>query len=614
MEKYISLYIKNIGRYVSKLSIVQKLEESGLVFRAVRKNLHKEFGYILFDNESERELARLKLEKITNKHGHAWIISDSHENQTKKLKKKNVKSANVDSNQQDKYSNATCPWSYISYEEQLIRKQKKMVKALKTCLKNLIRSEERTELKNIPLWAETRFKNSKKRTIDQSMNETCQNNKNIPSLHSEQSVSMFDDNNQTLKVEGMEHLSGDLPQTICPIDRILPSPVINGYRNKCSFTIGLSKNKKKTIGFRVGNAKYGDFDVFSPRENCPHVSDTMIDFINKLEPLIDESDFSVYDCSIKEGFWRSLILRHFDSSNSIQATFVIKISEVEKPVWMKEIERVLNQLIKKSPFKNAELKSFFVLPYDGLSIPDTNDPVNLIYGDKYVYEELNGIRYAVSPTAFFQVNSSAAEILYCRIRELALLEHSSTKPSKHNKILLDVCCGTGTIGISMAEHFNHLIGIDCNVNGIQDAIANVALNNISTKSTFVSAMIEDIIGGLCNRFQNVANSYESEQTAEIRMLLMADNSEVTVIVDPPRAGLHRRVIRELRRNHIIKRIVYVSCNPSGTMIDNVVAFCRQEHKQRPGRGFKVTRAIPIDLFPHTEHCEMVLLLERANDP
>ena len=85
---------------------------------------------------------------------------------------------------------------------------------------------------------------------------------------------------------------------------------------------------------------------------------------------------------------------------------------------------------------------------------------------------------------------------------------------------------------------------------------------------------------------------------------------LVAVVDPPRGGLHGSVIRALRACSLVRRIVYVSCNPKGSLIENGSALCGPQSKAFKGQPFRPVRAIPVDLFPHTAHCEMVMVFER----
>ena len=92
-----------------------------------------------------------------------------------------------------------------------------------------------------------------------------------------------------------------------------------------------------------------------------------------------------------------------------------------------------------------------------------------------------------------------------------------------------------------------------------------------------------------------------------------EDLQFVAVVDPAREGLHNDVIRTLRSNRRIKRIVYVSCNPTGSLVQDATLLCQPASKKYPGNAFRVTSAAPVDMFPLTDHCEMVMTFDRLSE-
>eukprot|EP00741_Cyanophora_paradoxa_P012784 tig00020629_g12348.t1 len=203
-------------------------------------------------------------------------------------------------------------------------------------------------------------------------------------------------------------------------------------------------------------------------------------------------------------------------------------------------------------------------------------------GDIDVEVRLFDLKFRISPSAVFQlqVNTKCAEVLYGKLREWADLGPGTT--------LLDVCCGTGTIGLVMSRSEERVIGVDIVEEAIEDARSNAALNGIHNCS-FMAGRAEKVLPGV------VAG---------------LPPGPVVAIVDPPRSGLHNDVIRALRGCPKVERVLYVSCSPS-SFVNNSVNFCRPPSRGFPGTPFKPSRACGVDLFPHTAHCELVVELVRA---
>ena len=206
--------------------------------------------------------------------------------------------------------------------------------------------------------------------------------------------------------------------------------------------------------------------------------------------------------------------------------------------------------------------------------------------------------FQISPGAFFQVNTEGAETLYQlavnKVREVA------TEPEK--TLLFDVCCGTGTIGLTMMKEgvVGSVVGVDISEPAIEDARKNAALNGFARDD------------GNTPRF--VAARAESVLVSEIKKAMQQhQDMKFVVVVDPARDGLHADVIKTIRINEHISRLVYVSCNPTATLPRDAVLLCSPPTKKYSGRPFKITAGTPVDMFPLTNHCEMVMTFDRLTD-
>lgn len=183
----------------------------------------------------------------------------------------------------------------------------------------------------------------------------------------------------------------------------------------------------------------------------------------------------------------------------------------------------------------------------------------LIYGESYIIEEIDNIKYSIYPDSFFQVNKDNMKIMYDKAREYA----------GYGNNLLDLYCGTGTIGIYLKDNFKHIDGIEINKDSIKNANINKKLNNINNiKFTSGDASIAK------------NNNYD------------------VIIVDPPRSGLSKKVINFLNKSNA-KRIVYISCNPK-TLKRNIDLL----------NNYKMIKLEIINMFNKTKHIECITLLEK----
>jgi 23S rRNA (uracil1939-C5)-methyltransferase len=201
----------------------------------------------------------------------------------------------------------------------------------------------------------------------------------------------------------------------------------------------------------------------------------------------------------------------------------------------------------------------------------TNLPTQLLHGDDAIEEELCGLRFRVRPNAFLQTNTAMAERLYELARELAGLTGEES--------VYDLYCGIGTIGLTLARDALTVWGIEVSEESVACALENAELNGIAN-AAFYAGEVGEAIDDLRDR---------------------AGEPDVAV-VDPPRAGLSGKALRRLARLEP-KRIVYVSCNPT-TLAGNVKELAADW-------GYRLVRARPVDMFPHTPHIETVALLERV---
>jgi tRNA (uracil-5-)-methyltransferase len=177
-----------------------------------------------------------------------------------------------------------------------------------------------------------------------------------------------------------------------------------------------------------------------------------------------------------------------------------------------------------------------------------------------------------------------------RVREVA------TVPAQ--TLLFDVCCGTGTIGISClkAGVVSRVIGVDISVPAIRDAERNASLNGFVGEHDD-SERTGELDRGIARFVASRAEEVLGKEISKARDGF--PGMEFVAVVDPAREGLHADVCKTLRSNSRIRRIVYVSCNPTGTLVRDAALLCAPPTKRYSGRPFKITSATPVDMFPLT---------------
>jgi tRNA (uracil-5-)-methyltransferase len=248
---------------------------------------------------------------------------------------------------------------------------------------------------------------------------------------------------------------------------------------------------------------------------------------------------------------------------------------------------------ENSPHCDISVTSLYFQEYNGLSSPSPEHPVQHAFGLKDIEESLLQCKFEISPGAFFQVTTEGAEVLYSVVVEK--LKEVTTDPQK--TVLFDVCCGTGTIGLTCLKEgaVGKVVGIDISSPAIANACTNAEKNGFS---------------GTDGTTKFIASRAELAMRNEINGI--DPGCPMVAVVDPAREGLHQEVIKALRNEREIKRIIYVSCNPTGSLVKDAGLLCGPTTKRYGGLPFKPTSAQPVDMFPLTDHCEMVLVFDRMS--
>ena len=363
-------------------------------------------------------------------------------------------------------------------------------------------------------------------------------------------------------------------QTI-PLDDIIASPVQEGYRNKCEFTVGRSAAGAPVVGFRVSAYKGGSLEV-GPIDNLRHINEKMKQVVRLMEKFLDGSQYPPFDPYSHEGVWRALVVR---TSTLGDTMIVVHLHPQDLPEdTLKLIKQDLVSFYVEGEGKEAGLTSLYVQVFGQISSGD-KVPFELLYGESSLKEIIRGKTFLAGPDSFLQVNSAACEKLYEKVEELAGLDGEA--------VALDLCCGVGTIGISVADRAFKVYGVELTESAVENARVN-AEKNAARNVHFYHGKTEDYLPLLLNKDKD---------------------RKVVAIVDPPRPGLQGSVMAALRRSSGVERIVYVACCAPAAM-HNFVALCKPASKTYRGDFFVPVRAAVVDLFPDTPHFELVIVFER----
>jgi 23S rRNA (uracil1939-C5)-methyltransferase len=339
-----------------------------------------------------------------------------------------------------------------------------------------------------------------------------------------------------------------------PLEPIMPAEAQFHYRNKFEYSFTNTPE-----GPAPGLHLAGRWDEVLPIETCWLTTDLGNAIRNAVRDWAREERLRAHDQKTHEGFLRHLVIR--EARNTNQALIVLVTAPGELPD-----EEHFVDVLRRFP----EVRSIHWAINDRPAEVTRDLPTRLLWGEDAIEEELCGLRFRVSPNAFLQTNTAMAERLYGLAGEYAQLSGGET--------VYDLYCGIGSIGLTLARDALTVWGVEVSEEAVSCAIDNAALNAIGNAAFFAG---------------DVGRSLEELQARS--------GDPDVVVVDPPRAGLSGRAIRQLGRLGA-KRIVYVSCNPT-TLAGNLKELVEQWE-------YRLERVRPVDMFPHTPHVEAVALLTR----
>ena len=324
------------------------------------------------------------------------------------------------------------------------------------------------------------------------------------------------------------------------------------YRNKVQMNFGYNPLTKKVV---CGYYKKKTHSIIQI-DKCYLQDDNITDLLKFIKNICNELKITAYNETTHKGVLRHVLVRK-NVNNDYMVVFVTNSFEFYKSEQL--VEKIINRYPNvKSIYQNINLKQSNVI---------LGEQSHLLYGEKYLLEDLCGLKFNVSYKSFFQVNHVQTEKLY----NLVLKYASSTG----NKNIIDGYCGVGTISLLLSKQFNHVYGIEVVSDAIKNAKANAKLNDIKNVE-FIVGKVEDVI-----------ENY------------LRDKEVNTIVLDPPRKGLEKSVIYNIIDSNI-KNIIYVSCNVS-TFARDFSIF--KEH-------FNLKQISVVDMFPETVDVECVAYLEK----
>lgn len=359
----------------------------------------------------------------------------------------------------------------------------------------------------------------------------------------------------------------DIPE-ILPI---IGSEKTTQYRNKLEFTFSnkryltndeidseISISPQNALGYHAPRI----FDKIIDIHECFLLDDVNNQIRNTIRDYAKSKELEFYNIRDHTGWLRNIIIR-FSTTGELMVNICLNYEDETNT------KEMLDFLLLKVPSIKTLL--YTINPKWNDTIYDLTPVV--YYGKGFIMEKLGALNFMISPKSFFQTNTKQAEKLYDVTKSFAGLTGQ--------EIVYDLYCGTGSIGLFVSEGAKKIIGVEVIEDAIEDAKKNAALNNINHAEFFAGDVIK-----ICND-----------------AFFTTHGKPDVVITDPPRAGMHEKLVIKLLEMEAPK-IVYVSCNTATQARD--LALLSEK--------YEVKKVQPVDMFPHTHHIECVVLLTlKSND-
>ncbi len=297
-------------------------------------------------------------------------------------------------------------------------------------------------------------------------------------------------------------------------------------------------------------------------EDCLLQPEIFSQICDAVSGFVRQYSISIYNEEKHNGLLRHLYIRKGERSGEIMVCFVINGDRLPKSeIIIFELQKLCGDALKSVVLNINKQDTNVIL----------GEKCITLYGSDYITDILAGVKVRLSPLSFYQVNTVMANKLYSKAKEYA-------KPDGKN--IIDLYCGAGTIGLSMAKSAKSVIGVEIIEAAVKDAEFNAKENGI------------DNARFICGDAKTAAEQLKNEG-------IKPD----TVIVDPPRKGCDSELIKIIANDFCPESVVYISCDPA-TFARDIKIFSEE--------GYKLEEYTPADLFPRTSHCETVGVLVRTD--
>ncbi len=357
------------------------------------------------------------------------------------------------------------------------------------------------------------------------------------------------------QLEEKQKQVNNLISKYCNVENIIGMVDPYYYRNKVHAVFDTDKK---------GNVISGVYEAGShrvvPVDSCLIEDQRADNIIVTIRKMLKSFKIRTYDEDSKVGLLRHVLIRTGHKSGEIMVVLVLA----------SHIFPSKNNFIKALLKSHPEITTIVMNVNNKKTSMVLGEREQVLYGKGFIEDTLCEKVFRISPKSFYQINPTQTEILYGKAIELAEL--------KGNETVIDAYCGIGTIGIIASDHAKKVIGVELNRDAVKDAITNAKRNKV--KNVFFYNMDA---GDFMNQMAH------ERQTADV------------VFLDPPRSGSTEKFLDSMILIQP-KKIVYISCNPE---------TLERDLSHLVKRGYEAKIVVPVDMFPGTEHCEVVVKLVKA---
>ena len=331
------------------------------------------------------------------------------------------------------------------------------------------------------------------------------------------------------------------------------------YRNKVISTFATGWGGKLTSGIYAANSH-----KVLPVESCLLQDEVLDKTMQAVRAAANACRYQSYDEDKGTGLLRHCLLRRGVATGQVMVVLV-----TAQPV-LPGAKNFVKALLTEAAQRGVTVTTVVQNVNSRKTSVVLGEAEKVLYGKGFILDTLCGKTYAISPRSFYQINHAQTEVLYGLAVEAAKLTGK--------EVVLDAYCGIGTIGLTAADHAKQVVGVELNRDAVQDAIGNARHNSVKN-----------------------ARFFAADATRWIGEAAAAGEKADVIFMDPPREGSTPEFLASVARM-APKRVVYVSCNPV-TLARDLATLTKL--------GYKAEGFTPVDMFPHTEHIETVVLLSKG---